>query len=552
MKRYTPKAQEEMYDLVIVGGGIYGAAMVFSSTLNGIKTLLVEKDDFSANTSSNSQKVIHGGLRYLQHFDIKRVVESIREKQRFYCLFPHMVKPLPCILPISSGGIKGRMAFRIALFIYKLIQKTICKGDLKKHLDKQPRLLSEKEMTRQFPHLLNASIRGGALWYDGICTEPERVIISLLQKAENLGARLGNYMKVKSIQRIDASTIMVGIHDRNKNRCFQVRTKKVAICSGSWFGDDIGPEKVPDDLQKLTLIRGMNLILPSLFPAPSSLAVKTNDTMDSRFLFIVPWKNYSIGGTYWEECPDPKVPWYAEKQTVVNFHNQIQKTLCDEANKSRVLFWHVGYVPGIINKGRRKSAENKILSHYKIIDRETQQRGDVLQVVGVKFTTAFDVVCKALERLFPDKTISDVLTFQILPYGSTQNDVDQEEAYFQERYQDKISHDQCHYIFALFGNALPTIVTNYLTPHREAIDSLSDIEIYCGLTKYCVKKEMALHLKDLVFRRLFPNSPEVLPRELLSKLAQTMLELLDWTAIQKESEIEEAIEQWQTKRLPKY
>jgi glycerol-3-phosphate dehydrogenase len=127
-----------------------------------------------------------------------------------------------------------------------------------------------------------------------------------------------------------------------------------------------------------------------------------------------------------------------------------------------------------------------------------------------------------------------------------------EETRFQESYQDRLSVDQCHYIFRLFGNTVPTIVTKYLTFRSETAPSLSSIEFYCDLTKYCVEKEMAIHLKDLVFRRLFPNTPEVIPNALLSKLAQTMSEVLNWTTIQKENEIKETIEQWQTRKVLKY
>ena len=92
--------------------------MAYYATLNNFKVALFEKDDFCGHTSANSQKVIYVGLRYLQSFDIKRVFESIRERQRFYALFPHLVQPLPCVLPLSGWGARSREAMGIAFLLY--------------------------------------------------------------------------------------------------------------------------------------------------------------------------------------------------------------------------------------------------------------------------------------------------------------------------------------------------------------------------------------------------------------------------------------------------
>ena len=295
MKRYNHDKTDEVFDLVIVGGGIYGAAMAYTAALNGLKILVLEKDDFCSHASANSQKVIHGGLRYLQSFNIKRVIESIREKQRFYHLFSHIVQPLPCLLPTSGFGTKGNEAFRIAFLIYAFLQKIICRGALRKNLDYKPSILSASETRDFFPHLTENNIRGSGLWYDGICTEPERAIIALMQGAEKLGARVASYTEVRNIERQNESTVLVDCVDKLSRSAYRVKTEKAALCTGTWFKVPLCGTDIPKALSGLGIIRGMNVLFPAIFKSKISYASKVQKENESRFLFIVPWKSSELG-----------------------------------------------------------------------------------------------------------------------------------------------------------------------------------------------------------------------------------------------------------------
>lgn len=540
MKRFTPDTQDTVYDLVIAGGGIYGSAMAYTASLNNLKAVVLEKGDFASSTSANSQKVIHGGLRYLQNLDIKRVVESIKEKQRFYHLFPHQVQPLPCVLPTSGWMTNSNEAFRMAFLLYGLLQKITCRGSkLSKHLDKKPHLLSKKEMVRRFSHLKPGDIRGGALWFDGLCVEPERVILGLLKGATRLGTKAANYAEIRSIERLDPNVLLVTVYDHQNEKTYQLKTRKVALCTGADFKDDLGPETVPQKLQDLTLIRGINILLPALFKSKTSLATKIRNGNESRFLFIVPWKKYSIGGTHWKECTNHKAPWDKRDETQETFHSLMQKALTNENTLPATLSCHLGYVPGVVQKQGGQTGAEQILPHFKLIDRESKQQGDVLQIVGVKFTTAFDVTFKALKKLFPQTPIQDVLEFSTRPYGSpAENELNLLEKY-QSTYQFLLTGSQVKQLFNLVGSDLPRIVQNYLVPLQKDREPLDEIHFYKALTLFSVQEEMTLHLHDLIFRRLFPDSPELPEAQLLDSLAGYMAELLMWSAEQKRQELDQ-------------
>lgn len=539
MKRYSPENDAQLHDILIVGGGIYGASMAYTATLNGLKTVLVEQDDFCQHTSANSQKVIHGGLRYLQTMDINRVVESIREKQRFYHLFPHHIKPLPCLLPTSGFTMKGNEAFRIAFLLYGVIEKLVCRGKLTKNLHKRPKILSKTEVSDRFAHMETQDIRGGALWYDGICNDPERVIISLLQSTDTLGGQIANQMKVISIERTKENHLAVLLHDKRTQKEHTIHTRKIALCTGSWFKDELGLGAIPTDLAKLSLIRGMNVIVPSLFRSSTSFATKTIQGNGSRFLFIVPWKDYSIEGTHWENCNDPSTSWGAHQKTTDDFHELTQNAISGACSQSPILSTHVGYVPG--TREGKPAASDRIMPHYKLVDREIDKQGDIVQVVGVKFTTAFDVVKKSLNHLFPKRQIQDVLRFNNLPYGSPASQPAALFSLYRQKYKDFLNYDQCTILFNLFGSSVPEVVKTSITPRSDGPSPVSDSEFYRGITAYCVKNEMAYHLEDLVYRRIFPDNAAPLSADLLNVLAGEMANLLHWSAERTEKEVAQVL-----------
>ena len=118
LKRDLLKLQNTAYDLVIIGGGIYGVCIAWEASLRGLSTALIEKEDFGHATSANSMKIIHGGLRYLQNFDIGRMRQSIQERTVLMRIAPHLVHPLPILMPIYGHLMKGREMMTIALAVH--------------------------------------------------------------------------------------------------------------------------------------------------------------------------------------------------------------------------------------------------------------------------------------------------------------------------------------------------------------------------------------------------------------------------------------------------
>ena len=166
MIRNLSQLQGRKFDVLVVGGGIYGVCTAWDAALRGLSVALVEKGDFGSATSSNSLKIIHGGLRYLQHADLKRVRESTAERRTLMRIAPHLVHPMPCLMPTYGHALKGKEAMAVALFLNDLV----CfdrngLSDPQKHIPRG-RVISKKECMSLIPGVNERELSGGALWYD--------------------------------------------------------------------------------------------------------------------------------------------------------------------------------------------------------------------------------------------------------------------------------------------------------------------------------------------------------------------------------------------------
>ena len=166
MDRDLTQLANHKYDLIIIGGGIYGACVAWDATLRGLSVALVEKADFGHATSANSLKTIHGGLRYLQQLDIKRMRESIRERRTLMRIAPHLVHPLPCLMPTYGHLTKGRAVMALALKVNDLVSFDRNRlEDPQKHLPKG-RVISRQECLQLLPNIVREGLTGGAVWHD--------------------------------------------------------------------------------------------------------------------------------------------------------------------------------------------------------------------------------------------------------------------------------------------------------------------------------------------------------------------------------------------------
>ena len=201
MKRDLDRLGREDFDVLVIGGGIHGAAAARAAAARGLRTALVEKDDFGEATSANSLKIVHGGLRYLQRADLAKVRDSVRARREIFRRFPHLVAPLPCVLPTRGLGLRSRPAMAAALLLNDLLSADRNLGVAPACRLPRGRTISRAELQRRAPRLADERASGGALWHDGIALDTERLVLELVLDAAAAGAAVANRVRAVSFLR---------------------------------------------------------------------------------------------------------------------------------------------------------------------------------------------------------------------------------------------------------------------------------------------------------------------------------------------------------------
>lgn len=277
-------AGSEVFDLLIIGGGITAAGIARDAAMRGLKTLLVERGDFASGTSSKSSKLVHGGLRYLAHCHFKLVWESCRE--RYYLMktvAPHIVKPLPFILPFYKKSSHPRWLLVLGLFVYEILSLFRNYRGF--------RTLSKQKLFNLVPGINVSECKGAATYYD--CKVLDfRLTIDTLKSAREAGATLLNYCKVNSIE---LQSGVVRLEDTLNHRSFEARTKVIVNAAGAW-ADDILKMVNSSDLFHLKCTSGIHLVL-STPNVTLSRAIAFESPIDRRNIFIIPWGHFLLLGT---------------------------------------------------------------------------------------------------------------------------------------------------------------------------------------------------------------------------------------------------------------
>ncbi len=285
-KAQLQKTQIEKYDLVIIGGGVTGAGIALDAASRGLKTCLIEKNDFASGTSNKSTKLIHGGLRYLKQMEIGLVKESGSERALVHKLAPHLVVPEKMLLPLTEGGTYGKMMTAIGLKVYDFLANV--EGD-----DKRKMLSAEETLSRE-PLLKKEGLTGGG-YYAEYRTDDARLTIELLKKAASFGANSINYCEMTSFNYNENGKIKsLQCKDYNSGTSFTIKARNYVSAAGPWV--DLLREKDDSMTNKyLHLTKGVHIVFAKeKFPLTQSIYF---DVPDGRMIFAIPRGRATYVGT---------------------------------------------------------------------------------------------------------------------------------------------------------------------------------------------------------------------------------------------------------------
>jgi glycerol-3-phosphate dehydrogenase len=282
MKRNFDGLSNEKFDLVVIGGGVIGTGVARDAAMRGIRTLLVEKEDFGYGTTSRSTRLIHGGLRYLSHLDFKLVKMDLREREILLKLSPNLVKPLPFLLPLTS--LYQHFVMGVGMRIYDRFSRGKSLPSFR-HLSRQRTMEME-------PGLALKGLRGAYEFYDAQIALPERLCVENALSAAQSSATLVNHAAVVGIVKAGNSVDRVKIKDGLSRAVTEVQTRAVVSVAGHWT-NDILTMAAGNTTSEIRTTLGIHLVTPKI----SNRALVLFARSDGRLVFVIPWQEYSLIGT---------------------------------------------------------------------------------------------------------------------------------------------------------------------------------------------------------------------------------------------------------------
>jgi glycerol-3-phosphate dehydrogenase len=355
--------------VIVIGAGINGAAIAREAALSGLAVLLVERGDLAAGTSSASSRLIHGGLRYLEHFELGLVRESLLERERLLRSAPHLVAPLELCIPVYARARRKRWQIAVGLTLYDWLSAD---RSLPGHT-----LLARDALLAKLPGLNGDGLVGGASYFDAQARYPERLVVENVLDAAANGALVKTYTRVTRI-RVEGGRA-TGVDWRTvTGETGGAQARIVVNAAGPWVDEVLGP------IQHTRLIggtKGSHLIAP-LFPGAPRAGVYVEAGSDSRPLFILPWNDLLLVGTTDERVEDPGAA-ATTKREVEYLARETERVFPAAAGlKSRVLYTYTGVRP---LPYKPRGAEGSITRRH-IIRRHRAARG-LYSIVGGKLTT---------------------------------------------------------------------------------------------------------------------------------------------------------------------
>ncbi|MEZ5571026.1 MAG: glycerol-3-phosphate dehydrogenase/oxidase [Halioglobus sp.] len=269
------------WDLVIVGGGIIGAGILREAARRGIKTLLVEQRDFAWGTSSRSSKMVHGGLRYISHGDIRLTRDSLRERERLLREAPGLIERMGYYFTLKKGQFPGRVPFGILLTLYDWL------AGIKNH-----RYFNNASFQDHFPGI-GCNNLNGAMYYTDTVTDDARLVLRVLQDATAAGGHALNYVKAESLLKTAGQVSGVVLKNAETEEQLELNCKSVINATGAWadrLRNEVNPEK------RIRPLRGSHLVLP-MAKLPVEDALTLFHPVDKRPVFIFPWEGTTVVGT---------------------------------------------------------------------------------------------------------------------------------------------------------------------------------------------------------------------------------------------------------------
>jgi glycerol-3-phosphate dehydrogenase len=516
------------YDVLVIGGGISGACIAWDAAARGLKVALVDRGDFGGATSANSLKTIHGGLRYLQDGNLRLVRQMAAERKAWLRIAPHLVHPLPVLLPTFENDVRrSRWTLGAAARLNDLLSIDRNTGLPPTQSLPGSRILSRADCLAVLPALGATGLSGGLVWHDAQVYNTERLTLAILQSAAYRGAQVTNYTRATALMRAGQRVTGLRLRDESTGADLTVAAQVVINATGPWaaelLNDATGLEAPLGNVPSLAV----NLVTRQLWPdyavALPSDEFEAGGVRRSQILFVVPWRGYSLVGTRHAAISAGHPRATVAQDLAGSLLRQINHAYPALALRPEdVHLVHAGLLPAA-----PEYADVRLIRESQLVDHaKSDGVAGLITVIGVKYTTArltaarvVDLVLRKLER-----PVTSSPTDHLSLYGGQCAAADEQPAKGAGQVPTaslsalRRNHGSAYRRVLQYVEADPTwgrpLGASTTTVRAEVI--------------HAVRAEMALRLSDLVVRRTELGSAGRPDEQAVAEAAAIMADELGW------------------------
>jgi glycerol-3-phosphate dehydrogenase len=491
VQRDPDRLTERTFDVLVVGGGIYGLTIGYDAAQRGASVALVERDDFGSGSSFNHLRTIHGGLRYLQHLDVTRARESMRERRTLARIAPHAVVPVRFALPLYRSLTRGKLAMRAGFIVDRLVAAGRNRGVVSSLALPGGQVFSRHQAVEHFPGLRRRGLTGAAVWYDYVAPEADRLTFSWALAAAAHGAVLVNYLEAVGIARDGRRVAGVEAVDRRTGRSLRIAARTVVNATGGAVERLLGSIGLPT---RMPLLMAMNLVTTR----DAGDAALGGRSASGRNLFLVPWRHRALFGT-WESSRSCQPGAVHSEEDVAAFIAELNEAFpALDLKRSDVALVHRGVVPAAEGSGRVT-----LEGHAQVHDHGRDGVEGLFSVAGAKYTTARAVAEQVVDRVLrtipgswaPCRTASTPLP------GGHVRDLALAVAEARRDYDTLVPSDTIPHLVAAYGSAYREVMDLARTRPDWCARVADDSPVIGGELVWAVRHEMAETLCDAVLRR---------------------------------------------------
>lgn len=536
MQRDLRRLADTKFDVIVVGAGFYGVTTAWDAAQRGLSVAIIDKDDFGAATSFNNLKTLHGGLRSLQSMNFGQMRLFIRERRALARILPHLVRPLPFVVPTTLNPIRSSLAMRVAFAINDAVARDRNDGlaDPGTHLP-ESRIVSREETLRLNPVIDPKGVTGGAIWYDYQMKSTDRVTLSFLLSAVDAGATAANYVQVQRLLQQSGKVIGVRVEDRLTNETFAIRGTVVVNAAGPWAAALLAD--LPAAAQGAPpprLSRAMNIVTRKVVNDHAC-----GGLVNGRYLFMVPWRNVSMLGTSHDAHEGTADQLKVSRWDLEAFLKDARVAF-PHANLtgSDVRLIHRGLLPMISGSGTKV----RLMKESQVVDHSKHGVTGLVSLFGVRYTTARHTACQAVDAVFKvmgHATPPPCRTAETPLQGGSIMHMDNFLKAVMLRDVEGIPSDTLKRIAATYGTGYDLVLQMARDVPALGRPLGRECDVIGAEILYAARKEMAVKLGDALIRRTEAGAAGHPGADALERAAAIMARAHEWDEWRMRNEIAE-------------